>query len=287
MDTLEPLIQVSKRIKRPKALQVSSSFDCVELTLKTTTSVLMQIVAYGIPYESPSGFKGNLVCFHSLASMQHVLANLKRYRQLRKQFIDAKSEAADFQSDLLLCVNEAMAICDTLIDDSIRIRCDIKTPSLIATTTPKLLALLSYLLIEAADFCCSNGTIGLRGVLDSKHKTELVILAERTALETKSLHPLEQILIRNSYPNHYNVTVSDEEPTVKLLSSGERTLSKLVSRHNKGVKLGDNASPSALSENMQRINFLASETSVELQVRRPNSEHLSFYLALPILTSEG
>ncbi len=188
-------------------------------------------------------------------------------------------------TDILPALTKVIGLLDLLVDDSITFRLDCRSPGLLAIPQSTFMRMFAHLLLEAADFAGAGGVIKLRTVLEGRRQgvLEMLIVAQRkTAGTFQPSHPMLNELARLTGMPRYQVTVEDEEPTMRQFTNGEDSYSALLGSGASTRLLGDNASLAldTLSENLRISAALAKHSQSELQLRRLRNGILSFYLQL-------
>ena len=206
---------------------------------------------------------------------------------------EARLASGERRADILAAVNAAFKVIDPLVLPGVRIVSDIQTSAL-SNATPALLAqFLAHLFLEAADFAAPAGILRVRAVVESSAAprralpgkcAEITIGAERSADSSAELSPLEAHLYSSLLPLAYSVTLADEEPTVKQLSTGDSVLRGITAPGEEHWIVPDNSSLSTeeASPNLVYARPLARQCGIELQIRRPRRGLLTIFTQIPL-----
>lgn len=201
-------------------------------------------------------------------------------------------------TDLARTVSATVALVDRYVPTSLRITTKVDNSALLAIAPLSFLQLCSSLFFEATDFAGPHGKVRLKTTVKAtsrrqlrtdqeqaaqEHAAELVFLCQR--IERASVDLLDSFFERKLYGPQYRVTVAEEEPTIKQLSSGEKISSGREQRSTTQAR-NHSLTEESYSENLRFAQALAAEYHIELQVRRPTAHSLLLYIRCPLLTSQ-
>lgn len=307
-------------VKRPRELsacenQLSPILECCpsdrhpfissEVTTKTTDGISIQLFL-------KSGLLDDnhyIIFIQPLTALRPFYNSLKHAYHLRQELLDMKCRQASLKkdftgpqqnvADLMGSINDALNIADSLLDGGVRLKTEIKSSVLLGVPKYEFLRFFLLLVLELGDFCRPSGIIKVKSVVtklrnysqrekQSAEETpsiEVVMLGERESESVAEVSLLEQAILRQCFQRTKSITTVDEEPTIKLMKSGESTLNNLLSSDRRSTTLGNNDSlpRESWSRALIEADTTARKHQLEWQIRRPEPDIISIYCVLPII----
>ncbi len=312
-ELLEPLTKLAKlALKQQQPLTSNNSVSYKEVSITTADgrqyqalidAFLIDNLSIDIDLKGPQGVAIRIMEISAIGSIVNMLNNICRIRpyvfslstnlsvslnqlimgKTNAQLVTAKTkDPNDYKegnSDLLICLSEAIDILDPLISSGVKISTNTPYSALIAVPSMPLIEILGQSILEAADFASPNGKISISAQFpqqkDKQDKSPnspleqstitIIITSNKVSTLTKELTLIEKYIFKKVFPLKYKATVNK-------LHQQETT-----------QQLETNLSEESLSDCIKLATELIKNNNIRMEVKHSQSDLLEIYLHLPLL----